>query len=64
MGHFEWQRGYGGFSYSRNQRNDVIQYIMSQKIHHQEKSFKVEYMKMLNDFEMDFQYQCLFEFYE
>lgn len=24
-GHFEWQRGYGGFTYSRSQRNDVIQ---------------------------------------
>jgi hypothetical protein len=24
VAHFEWQRGYGGFSYSGRQRNDVI----------------------------------------
>jgi putative transposase len=26
-GKFEWQSGYGAFTYSRSQRNDVIKYI-------------------------------------
>ena len=40
IGHFEWQRGYGGFSYSLNQRNNVIQFIMKQEENHKDKTFK------------------------
>lgn len=43
-GHFEWQRGYGGFSYSRSQRDGVIQYIMNQEKHHKSYTFREEYM--------------------
>lgn len=63
-GHFEWQRGYGGFSYSRSQRNDVIQYIMKQEEHHRVKTFREEYMAILKNFEIEFKDQYLFEFYE
>lgn len=64
LGHFEWQRGYGGFSYSRSQRTNVIQYIMSQKEHHAVMTFKQEYMEILNKFDIKFEDQYLFEFYE
>lgn len=64
MGHFEWQRGYGGFSYSRSQRNDVIQYIMNQENHHKGKTFREEYLKVLRDFGIEFKDDYLFEFYE
>lgn len=64
MGHYEWQRGYGGFSYSRRQRNGVIRYIMNQEDHHKEKTFREEYFTMLKKFEIDFNDQYLFEFYE
>ena len=63
-GHFEWQRGYGGFSYSRSQRNEVIHYIMNQEKHHQEKTFKDEYMAMLKNFEIAYDDRYLFEFYD
>ena len=64
-GHFEWQRGYGGFSYSKSQRNMVIQYVMKQEEHHKDKlSFKEEYLKMLNDFGIEFENTYLFEFYD
>ena len=63
-GHFEWQRGYSGFSYSRSQRNNVIQYIMKQEEHHRTKTFREEYMAMLKNFEIEFKDQYLFEFYE
>jgi putative transposase len=64
LGHFEWQRGYGGFSYSRSQRNGVIQYIMKQEEHHRAKTFREEYMAILKNFEIDFKDQYLFEFYD
>jgi putative transposase len=64
MGHFEWQRGYGGFSYSKSQRDGVIKYIVEQKKHHEQRTFKDEYMKMLNDFDIRFENQYLFDFFE
>ncbi len=63
MGHFEWQRGYGGFSYSKSQRNEVIQYVIKQKEHHKVKTFKEEYLAILNKFDIEFDDQYLFEFY-
>jgi putative transposase len=63
-GHFEWQRGYGGFSYSRSQRDGVIKYIMAQEKHHQHLTFKEEYLKMLANFEIKFEDQYMFEFFE
>jgi REP element-mobilizing transposase RayT len=65
LGHFEWQRGYGGFSYSKSQRDVVINYIMKQKEHHETKmTFKDEYLKMLHDYGIEFKDEYLFEFYE
>jgi REP element-mobilizing transposase RayT len=63
-GKFSWQEGYGGFSYSRSQRDVVIKYVMNQEKHHQGKSFKEEYMKLLADFDIEFKNEYLFEFYE
>jgi REP element-mobilizing transposase RayT len=65
-GRFEWQRGYGGFSYSRSQRDSVIQYIFRQEEHHsiERNTFRVEYLKILKDFEIEFKDEYLFEFYE
>jgi REP element-mobilizing transposase RayT len=63
-GHFSWQKGYGGFSYSRSQRNDVIRYIMNQEKHHAKRSFKEEYLELLSKFEIDFDDNYLFEFYD
>lgn len=62
-GKFQWQSGYGAFSFSKSQRDVVIKYIMNQEEHHRIKSFREEYLKMLNDFEVDFDDQYLFEFY-
>jgi len=41
---FEWQEGYGAFSYSRSSLNNVIKYIDNQKEHHRKKTFKEEYL--------------------
>ncbi len=61
---FQWQEGYGAFSYSRSQRNIVIKYIMNQEEHHRVKSFKEEYLKMLSDFDVTYEDKYLFEFYD
>jgi putative transposase len=61
---FSWQEGYGGFSYSRSQINDVYNYIANQAAHHKEKTFHQEYIDYLNENEMVFDEQFLFEFIE
>ena len=60
--HFEWQLGYGAFSYSKSQRDNVIQYIMNHKEKHKNKSFKEEYLKILNDFGIKYNEKYLFNF--
>src|SRR5205807_2445289 len=44
---FNWQEGYGAFSYSHSQLDHVIAYIMNQKEHHKKRSFKEEYIDFL-----------------
>jgi len=65
-GKFSWQRGYGAFSYSRSQRNKVINYIMKQEEHHQNyvNTFRVEYLKILEDYGIEYDTRYLFEFYD
>jgi putative transposase len=60
-GKFEWQRGYGVFSYSRSQIDDVIKYIINQQGHHKKKTFKDEYLDFLKKFEVEYDERYLFE---
>jgi REP element-mobilizing transposase RayT len=62
-GKFQWQEGYGAFSYAKSQRDVVINYIMNQEAHHRARTFKEEYLKILNDFEVSYEDKYLFEFY-
>ena len=63
-GRFEWQEGYGAFSYSNSHVSNVVNYIMNQEEHHKKTSFKEEYLKLLKDFEIDFSDKYLFEWIE
>jgi len=63
-GKFSWQVGFAAFSYSRSQRNDVIQCIVNQEQHHSKSTFKEEYLKLLEKFEVDYDMRYLFEFYD
>ena len=63
-GKFQWQEGYGAFSYARSQRDTVINYIMKQEEHHKLKTFREEYVGMLNNFEVSYEEKYLFEFYD
>ncbi len=60
---FQWQEGYGVFSYSRSQRDSVIRYIMGQHEHHKKISFREEYINLLRDFEVEFDNRFLFDFF-
>jgi REP element-mobilizing transposase RayT len=51
---FAWQEGYGAFSYSESQSETVINYILRQKEHHSGKSFKKEYIEMLDNFKVEY----------
>jgi len=61
---FQWQEGYGAFSYSHSNLGNVIKYIMNQKEHHKTKTFKEEYMQFLKKFEIEFKDEYLFEWIE
>jgi REP element-mobilizing transposase RayT len=58
---FNWQEGYGAFSYSHSQLTDVIKYIMNQKQHHKTKSFREEYIDFLKKFNVEYNEQFLFD---
>lgn len=58
---FEWQEGYGAFSYSKSQLPNVIAYIQNQEMHHKKKSFTEEYVTLLNEFEIDYDKRFLFK---
>jgi putative transposase len=58
---FEWQEGYGAFSYSHSSLTNVINYIHNQKEHHKKKTFKEEYLEFLTRFEIEFKDEYLFE---
>jgi REP element-mobilizing transposase RayT len=60
---FNWQKGYGAFSYSRSQRDDVIKYIINQEEHHRKKTFREEYIEFLRNFEIEYNEKYIFEFY-
>lgn len=54
-GKFQWQSGYGAFSYSHKQVSRVYQYILNQEEHHSSKTFREEYEGLLQDFNIDYQ---------
>ena len=60
---FDWQAGYGAFSYSRSHRDAVCRYILNQKAHHQDKTFEAEFLKLVSDFGIDIGQKKLFDFF-
>lgn len=62
-GKFNWQLGYGAFSYSRSQIDSVLKYIMNQEKHHKRMSFKEEYLKILKAFNVKYEEAYLFKWF-
>jgi REP element-mobilizing transposase RayT len=63
-GKFNWQEGYGVFSYSHSHIDAVVKYILNQEIHHQKRTFKQEYHELLEKFRIPYEERFLFEFIE
>lgn len=58
---FQWQDGFGAFSYNHSSLNSVISYIQFQKDHHRNITFKQEYTSLLKSFNIEFKDEYLFQ---
>lgn len=63
-GKFNWQEGYGAFSYSKSHLDNVIKYILNQEEYHKKQTFKEEYLAFLEKFEIEYDEEYLFEWIE
>ena len=58
---FEWQDGFGAFSYSHSQIDSVVKYIQNQEEHHKKMSFKDEYIELLKKFDVVYNETYIFK---
>ncbi len=63
-GKFQWQEGFGAFSYSRSQVDTVAAYVLNQEEHHRKQTFREEYIDFLNKFNVQFDEKYLFDWIE
>ncbi|REC46171.1 IS200/IS605 family transposase [Chryseobacterium pennipullorum] len=63
-GKFNWQEGYGAFSYSKSSVDTVVKYILNQEDHHKKKTFREEYFDFLEKFEIEYDPKYVFEWIE
>ena len=61
---FNWQKGFGAFTYSKSHIDKVVKYVLNQPIHHRKKTFKDEYLLILQKFGVDYDPKYVFEWYE
>ena len=60
-GRFNWQEGFGAFSYSHSQLSTVIRYIQNQQTHHRKRSFRDEYVALLDRFNVPYEERYIFK---
>ena len=60
-GKFNWQEGFGAFSYSHSQLSTVIRYIQNQQMHHRKRSFHDEYVRLLDRFKVPYDERYIFK---
>jgi REP element-mobilizing transposase RayT len=58
---FEWQEGYGAFSYAKSEVKPVVNYIKNQEKHHAVRSFNQEYLAFLAQFEVEYDERYIFK---
>ncbi len=63
-GKFQWQEGFGAFSYATSQVKNVYNYILNQEEHHKKSTFKEEYLDLLETYEVEYEDDYLFSFVE
>jgi len=55
-----WQVGYGAFTYSIKEKENLIEYIRNQEIHHGSMTYKEELLQLLNEHAIEFDEKYLF----
>ncbi len=63
-GKFNWQHGFGAFSYSHSHIDRVVKYVLNQEEHHKKKTFREEYIGLLEKFNVEYDPKYIFEFYD
>lgn len=58
---FQWQEGFGAFSYSQSDISNVANYIANQETHHAKRKFRDEYIDLLEKFNVAYDEKYLFE---
>jgi len=52
--HFQWQAGYGAFSVSQSNVDQIVEYIRNQEQHHRQFDFKTEFRRLLERHGIDY----------
>ena len=58
---FQWQTGFGAFSVSQSQVDRLRRYIQNQLRHHQQKTFREEFLELLRKHNIEFDERFVFE---
>lgn len=58
---FEWQKGFGAFSISQSSLSKTINYIKNQELHHKIKTFQEEYLLLLENYNISYDSNYLFD---
>ena len=61
VGRFEWQEGFGAFSYGCSQLDNIASYIRNQEKHHLQKTFREEYLEILKRFNVHYDKKYVFD---
>ena len=61
LGKFQWQTGFGAFSYSHSQLDTVVRYIKNQEAHHSRQTFREEYLAFLKRFDVSYNPKYVFD---
>jgi putative transposase len=61
---FNWQEGYGAFSYRLRDIDEICKYIQNQELHHKKRTFREEYTSLLKKFDVEYEEKYLFEFFD
>jgi putative transposase len=61
---FNWQDGFGAFTYSKSHIDNVVKYVLNQRNHHKKQTIKEGYLLMLEKYDVDYDPRYLFEWYD
>ncbi len=59
---FYWQAGFGAFTVSKKDVPMILNYIKNQEDHHKKNTFRDEYLHFLQENEIEFKEEYLFDF--